>query len=113
MFDHILIPLDGSQLAECVLPHVIAIARTFDTEITLLRMLEKKQVGTSAQLFDLLNWQINKTRAELYLEKTKAYFQESGLRAQTIDLRNSGDTAGPRDEVVGYGAYTFTAKPEG
>jgi len=30
-----------------------------------------------------------------------------GLRAETIDLRNSGDTAGPRDKVVGYGAYVF------
>lgn len=30
-----------------------------------------------------------------------------GLRAKTIDLRSSGDTAGPRDEVVGYGAYVF------
>lgn len=30
------------------------------------------------------------------------------LRASTIDLRNSGDTAGPRDQVVGYGAYVFT-----
>jgi len=27
------------------------------------------------------------------------------LQAITIDLRNSGDTAGPRDSVVGYGAY--------
>ena len=33
--------------------------------------------------------------------------KKHGLRAQTIDLRNSGDTAGSRDEVVGYGAYTF------
>jgi AmmeMemoRadiSam system protein B len=24
-----------------------------------------------------------------------------------VDLRNSGDTAGPRDRVVGYGAYLF------
>lgn len=31
-----------------------------------------------------------------------------GLTAHTVDLRNSGDTAGPRDQVVGYGAYTFT-----
>ena len=31
-----------------------------------------------------------------------------GLRARTVDLRNSGDTAGPRDEVVGYGSYVFT-----
>lgn len=30
-----------------------------------------------------------------------------GLRAETIDLRNSGDTAGSRDQVVGYGAYAF------
>ena len=30
-----------------------------------------------------------------------------GLKAKTIDLRNSGDTAGSRDRVVGYGAYVF------
>jgi nucleotide-binding universal stress UspA family protein len=79
MFDTILVPLDGSQLADCVLPHVVAIARPFNAETTLLRMLEKNQAGTSAQLFDLVNWQINKTRADLYLEKTKAWLQESGV----------------------------------
>jgi hypothetical protein len=30
-----------------------------------------------------------------------------GLTAKTLDLRNSGDTAGSRHEVVGYGAYAF------
>lgn len=30
-----------------------------------------------------------------------------GLKAKTIDLRNSGDTAGSHDRVVGYGAYVF------
>lgn len=30
-----------------------------------------------------------------------------GLRARTVDLRNSGDTAGPRTRVVGYGAFVF------
>jgi len=30
-----------------------------------------------------------------------------GLSATTLDLRNSGDTAGSRDRVVGYGAYAF------
>lgn len=33
--------------------------------------------------------------------------QNHGLQAHTLDLRNSGDTAGPRDRVVGYGAYVF------
>jgi AmmeMemoRadiSam system protein B len=30
-----------------------------------------------------------------------------GLGARTVDLRNSGDTAGPRGRVVGYGAYAL------
>ncbi len=29
------------------------------------------------------------------------------LDASLLDLRNSGDTAGPHDRVVGYGAYAF------
>ncbi|MFH0953924.1 MAG: AmmeMemoRadiSam system protein B [Verrucomicrobiota bacterium] len=33
--------------------------------------------------------------------------KKRGLRAKTIDLRSSGDTAGSKDEVVGYGAYVF------
>ena len=31
-----------------------------------------------------------------------------GLHAQLIDLRNSGDTAGDKSRVVGYGAFTFS-----
>ncbi len=31
-----------------------------------------------------------------------------GLRVTTLDLRNSGDTAGSRDQVVGYGAWVLT-----
>ena len=30
-----------------------------------------------------------------------------GLAVEVLDLRNSGDTAGPRDRVVGYGAYVL------
>jgi AmmeMemoRadiSam system protein B len=29
------------------------------------------------------------------------------LEVRTADLRNSGDTAGPRDQVVGYGSFLF------
>ncbi len=31
-----------------------------------------------------------------------------GMAVETVDLRNSGDTAGPRDRVVGYGSWLFT-----
>lgn len=33
--------------------------------------------------------------------------RQHGWRVQTLDLRNSGDTAGDRARVVGYGAYAF------
>jgi len=33
--------------------------------------------------------------------------KQHGLRAELLDLRNSGDTAGSKDRVVGYGAFAF------
>jgi AmmeMemoRadiSam system protein B len=30
-----------------------------------------------------------------------------GIRCLTVDLRSSGDTAGPREQVVGYGVFLF------
>jgi AmmeMemoRadiSam system protein B len=33
--------------------------------------------------------------------------RERGLGARVLDLRNSGDTAGDRERVVGYGAFEF------
>jgi hypothetical protein len=33
--------------------------------------------------------------------------REHGLKPQLVDLRNSGDTAGDKAQVVGYGAFAF------
>lgn len=33
--------------------------------------------------------------------------QQQGWRPRLLDLRNSGDTAGSKDQVVGYGAYAL------
>ena len=37
------------------------------------------------------------------------YARQHDLKIETLDLRNSGDTAGPRDQVVGYGTYMIPA----
>ena len=34
--------------------------------------------------------------------------RQRGMTAEVLDLRTSGDTAGPRDHVVGYGAVVFS-----
>lgn len=39
--------------------------------------------------------------------------RERGLHSRLLDLRSSGDTAGRRDGVVGYGAFAFYASPAG
>ncbi len=84
MFDPILVPLDGSLLAECVLSHAAAITRAFNAKVLLLRILEKNQQRVSAQLFDLLNWQIHKAEATQYLGKIDARLQKLGLRTKAI-----------------------------
>jgi len=41
-----------------------------------------------------------------------AVARKRGLTVTTLDLRNSGDTAGPRDRVVGYGSWAFAEPVE-
>ena len=86
MFDPILVPLDGSLLAECVLPQVIAIAQAFNSKIVLLHVMDKDPSDASAQIIDLLNWQVNKTEAKLYLERITDRLERVGLRTSAIVL---------------------------
>ncbi len=41
MFTHLLVPLDGSRLAEAALPAAISLARSFDARVTLFHMIER------------------------------------------------------------------------
>lgn len=82
MFDRILVPLDGSSLAECVLPHVIVIAQAFDAQVTLLRVLEQPHGSALMQAIDPLEWQLIKTEAEVYLNEVTTRLQNRGLKVQ-------------------------------
>ena len=46
--------------------------------------MDKNSVGASTEIFDLINWQINKTETRLYLEKIGARLQNSGLPAKAV-----------------------------
>lgn len=46
MFQHILVPLDGSHFAETALPYALALATKFDSEITVARVVQGTQVIT-------------------------------------------------------------------
>jgi nucleotide-binding universal stress UspA family protein len=77
MLEKVLIPLDGSSLAECVLPHAIHLARAFSAHVTLLQVLELNK--TSTQFVDPLNWYFRKAESETYLNEQSHYLQQFGV----------------------------------
>lgn len=79
MFKNILVPLDGSTLAECVLPHALSLSTALDTHAILLHVLERPRDTGSLQPIDPLRWVLKKHEAEGYLKRLSIRFQESGL----------------------------------
>jgi nucleotide-binding universal stress UspA family protein len=67
MFTHILVPLDGSSIAECVLPHAAKAAQACGARITLLHVLEHKQSQRDNRPVDPLDWEMKRSEAEAYL----------------------------------------------
>jgi AmmeMemoRadiSam system protein B len=55
--------------------------------------------GAAIGSYDACGW--------LPIQGWLALARRHGLRARRLDLRNSGDTAGDRASVVGYGAWAF------
>lgn len=93
MLNHILVALDGSTFAESALPHAVALAQTFDSKITLLRVVERDQAtsGSLSRITDPLTWQIHKAEAKSYLDEITGRLEELGLTVEKV-LRE-GDTA--------------------
>lgn len=84
MLDHILVPLDGSPLAECVLPHAIAIAKAFNAQLFLVHVLEQPSASLQLPKADPLDWYLKKSAASLYLDTVQARLQEEHLSVQTM-----------------------------
>jgi nucleotide-binding universal stress UspA family protein len=82
MIEHILVPLDGSRLAECVLPHTVALAQAFGSRIILLRVLERRQAAGHSRSVDPLGWHIRKAEANVYLDGIAARLNDLEMRTE-------------------------------
>jgi len=80
MFNRILVPLDGSKLAECILPHLVTVARLGEPEVQLLSVLEPAVAATQKQVTDPVAWQIRKAETESYLAGLAGRLQDVRLR---------------------------------
>jgi len=86
ILDHILVPLDGSRLAECVLPHAATIARAFEAQITLLHVVTDTERSTTSPSLDPLRWHISKAESQAYLDEIAARLRAIGLQVEVIIL---------------------------
>ena len=91
MFDKILVPLDRSGLAECVLPHAVAMAHAFRSHVTLLNVLEQGTQVNSPYRVDPLEWRLRKLEAESYLHNLSDRLEETGVHLESNVLE--GDAA--------------------
>jgi len=110
---HIMIPLDGSELAEQMMPKAIALGRYLDADFTLIRVVQPVsptvpaseagtigfQVQAMIERLDTLQEQIV-TEAREYLERKAAPLREAGLKVATrVDLADQPETAILHDAV--------------
>lgn len=98
MFNKILVPLDGSPLAECVLPHVALFSAAFGAQVTLLHVVAyngKTQLGSSP--IDPLDWRMRKAEAQAYLNTQVERLGEADVVADTVLLEGQ-----PAERIIEY-----------
>ncbi|MFC1848321.1 universal stress protein [Chloroflexota bacterium] len=105
----ILVPLDGSELAESVLPHVEVLAKQRDTEqvdVVLLSVCKIPLVADYYLSYIPLNWDDHARRcrreAEGYLAIIERRLKDSGLKVRSEVVVAYPQEAGPADKIVDY-----------
>jgi len=97
MFDHLLIPLDGSSLAECVLPHGLAMAKVMGARVTLVQVVEQAKAAGDTRAIDALEWHYSEAQARAYLDAVTERLHRAGQLVGQALLQ--GD---PAEQVIDY-----------
>jgi len=96
VINHILVPLDGSALAECVLPHIDAIAPVTNARITVIHVLEHPDANSSLPI-DPVGWHMQKQESQSYLDKMVERLQKAGLSAEYVVLEGK-----PAESIIEF-----------
>jgi len=93
MYKRILIPLDGSPLAEQALPHAVAQAKHFQAELILLRVVEPFAHVRGVSLADLERIrQQTRTWTREYLERIATDIQQEEISVQKVTVEGHPHT---------------------
>ena len=97
MYQKVLAPLDGSQLAECVLPHLISLSKAFGSEVILVNVMESP-TGIHDEPVDPLVWEMEKVEAGAYLNEIRSRLEDSGVERVSIKVLGGR----PAQSIVDY-----------
>lgn len=88
MYKRILLPLDGSTLAEQALPHAVAQAECFGAELILLRVVEPIMPTDVVVPREAIRRAEERTKAltQEYLERVAARVRERGIPVQIVTI---------------------------
>lgn len=69
---HLLVCLDRSRNSEVTLPYVYGMAKTFGSSVTFVYVMEQpRQTHAGMQMSDVLDWEISRREADVFLERIK------------------------------------------
>ena len=95
---HVLVPLDGSALAECALPWAVAVAMAVPARLTLLRVLEKPALSSSmSHHHDAVDWEVRRVEAQSELTRIDRELKARELTS-SIELLEGR----PAEQIVNF-----------
>lgn len=102
MYSKIMVPLDGSELAECVLPHVQAIARGCHVpDILLIQVVQPVKMPSMGEFIPGRLDAANKVSAREYLDSLAGRLELSPASLQTEVIFDSRVAESLADYAVG------------
>lgn len=96
MIRRVLVPLDGSRMAEAALGHAVAVATALDAGLVLLRVVEGGPALTDPAATSV-DWRLRRVEAEAYLRQVAARLAEEGMDAGTEVVEGKA-----ADEIVQF-----------
>jgi nucleotide-binding universal stress UspA family protein len=100
MLDHILLPLDGSSLAERVLPHAISLSEAFNSKLTLLRVVYQEKDADQNRIINPIDWNMRKSEADAYLR-----IVQNRLKELDIDSEIQIVEGHPAQEIIEFAKH--------
>lgn len=97
MLEHILLPLDGSSLAERVLPHALALSEAFQSKLTLLRVVYQEKEDNQHGVVNPMDWQMRKSEAESYLKSVQSHLKEVDVESEIQIMEGK-----PAQQIIGF-----------